>query len=88
MSCRSQSQVISELFFFDDESVISVRLKQPVFAKSLHKHADPRPRRAHHLGQFIMRYLRFDAKAVRVFLAQCARQLQKRLAITEAVRSQ
>ena len=27
-----------------------------------------------------MRYLRFDAKAVRVFLAQCARQLQKRLA--------
>jgi hypothetical protein len=35
-----------------------------------------------------MRYLRFDAKAVRVFLAQCVRELQKRLAITEAMRSQ
>ena len=63
-SPRSRSQVISEPSFFDDEKVFSVRLEQPVFAKSLHKHADPRPRRAAQLRQFFVRNLQFDASAL------------------------
>jgi hypothetical protein len=48
------SEVIGELPFFDDEKAISIRLDQPEVMKSLHKQADPRPRRAHHLGQFFV----------------------------------
>jgi len=47
-------KVSSELVFFDDEKPIFVRLNQPEVMKPLHKQADPRPRRAHHLGQFFV----------------------------------
>jgi hypothetical protein len=47
-------EVSSELAFFDDEKPIFIRLNQPEVMKSLHKQADPRPRRAHHLGQFFV----------------------------------
>jgi hypothetical protein len=49
------SKVISELLFPDAEKLICVRLNQPEVMKALHKHADPGPRRAHHLRQFFMR---------------------------------
>ena len=48
------SEVIGEFVFFDDEKAISVGLDQPKVMKALHKQADPRPGRAHHLGQFFM----------------------------------
>ena len=46
------SEVSSELVFFDDEKAIFIRLNQPEVMKSLHKQADPRAGRAHHLGEF------------------------------------
>jgi hypothetical protein len=58
------SKVISELLFPDNEKVICVRLNQPEVMKALHKHADPEPRRAHHLRQFFMRNYRFDFEPV------------------------
>jgi hypothetical protein len=48
------SEVIGEVVFFDDEKAISVGLNQPQAVEALHKQADPRPGRAHHLGQFFM----------------------------------
>ena len=47
-------EVSSELVFFDDEKPIFIRLNQPEVMKSLHKQADPRPRRSYHLGQFFV----------------------------------
>ena len=46
------SEVIGEFLFFDDEKAIFIRLNQPKVMKSLHKQADPRAGRAHHLGEF------------------------------------
>jgi hypothetical protein len=43
------SEVIGEFLFFDDENI---RRNQPKVMKSLHKQADPRAGRAHHLGEF------------------------------------
>jgi hypothetical protein len=48
------SEVIGEVVFFDDEKAISVGLNQPQVVEALHKDADPRPGRAHHLGQFFV----------------------------------
>jgi hypothetical protein len=48
------SEVTGEVVFFDDEKAISVGLNQPKVVEALHKDADPRPGRAHHLGQFFM----------------------------------
>jgi hypothetical protein len=42
------SEISSELLLLDNEEVILVHLDQPQVPKSLHKHADPRPRRANH----------------------------------------
>jgi hypothetical protein len=53
--------------FFDDEKVILIRLDQAQVSKSLHEHADPRPRRAHHLGEFFVRDLKLDANAAGIF---------------------
>ena len=47
-------EVSGELVFFDDEKAISIRLNQPEVMKSLHKQADPRPRRTDHLRQFFV----------------------------------
>ena len=69
------SQIVSEFPFFDNKKAISIRLDQPKVMKSLHKQTDPRPRRAHHLGEFFMRNLQFDANAARIFLAHGAGQL-------------
>jgi hypothetical protein len=69
------SEVIGEFGFFDDEKAISVRLNQPKVVEALHKDADPRPRRAHHLRQFFMGNLQFDANAARVLLTHCPGQL-------------
>ena len=74
------SQVVSELHFFDNEKVIFIRLNQPQIPKPLHKHADPGPCGTDHFRQFFMRDFQFDADAARIFLAECARQLQQRLA--------
>jgi hypothetical protein len=41
-------------FSLDGEKAIQVGLNQPEVSKALHKQTDPRPRRANHLGQFIM----------------------------------
>ena len=49
---RRLSEVIGEFLFFDDEKAIFIRLNQPKVMKSLHKQADPRAGRAHHLGEF------------------------------------
>jgi hypothetical protein len=46
------SEVIGEFLFFDDKKAIFIRLNQPKVMKSLHKQADPRAGRAHHLGEF------------------------------------
>jgi hypothetical protein len=56
-----------------------VHFISPRLRKSLHKHAYPRPRRSHHLGEFFVENLQFDANAARIFLAPCAGQLQQRL---------
>jgi hypothetical protein len=82
-------QVISELIIFNDDEVLGVRLNQPQVPKALHKEADPRPRRAHHVRQFFVRDFVFDANVVcvfaitdaaQVFPAQLTGQLQERLA--------
>ena len=43
-------QVVGEFVFLDDEKMVFIRFDQPKIAESLHKQADPRPRRTHHLG--------------------------------------
>ena len=73
-------EVIGEFVFLDDEKMIVVGFDQSQVTKSLHEQADPRPRRADHLGQFFMGNLQLDANAARVFLAHGAGQLQQRLA--------
>jgi hypothetical protein len=47
-------QIVGEFVFLDDEKMVLILFDQPKVAKSLHKQTDPRPRRAHHLGQFFM----------------------------------
>jgi hypothetical protein len=74
--CRSHSQVISKVLFVDDETVFTNRLKQPMFANSLHKHADPSLRRAYLLRQLFMRYLQLDADAGSDFVG-CVRATAK-----------
>ena len=64
--------VSSELLFFDNEEVIFVRLDQSKVPKFPHKHAGPWSRRAHHIRQFLMRNLQFNANAPWVFLAEGA----------------
>jgi len=75
MRLGNLSEVIDKLVFFDDEKVFLIRLNQPEVAEALHKQADPRSRRAHHLGQLFMGYLQLDANAARIFLAHCLGQL-------------
>ena len=60
--------------------MILIRLNQPKVMEPLHEQADPRPRRADHLGQFFMGNLELDTNAARIFLAHGAGQLQQRLA--------
>jgi hypothetical protein len=72
-------EVIGELVLLDDEEMIAAGFDQSQVAKSLHEKADPRPRRAHHLRQFFMGNLQFDANTARVFLTHGASQLQQRL---------
>ena len=50
-------RVIGEFVFLDDEKMIAIGFDQSQVAKFRHEDADPGPRRAHHLGQFFMRYL-------------------------------
>lgn len=80
MSGSSHSQVSSEFVFLDDKRSPEVSLNQAEVLKSVYKLSDPGPCRSYHLGQLFMRYLQFDAKAARLFLAECVRQLQQRLA--------
>jgi hypothetical protein len=41
-------QVSGELVFLDDQMVCSIELNEIQILEPLHKHADPRPRRAYH----------------------------------------
>ena len=43
-------QIVGEFVFLDDKKTVFIRFDQPKIAESLHKQADPRPRRTHHLG--------------------------------------
>jgi hypothetical protein len=63
------SQIIGELFFFDDEEAILICLDQSQIVKSLHEQTDSRPRCANHLGQLFVRNLKLDSDAAGVFLA-------------------
>ena len=42
-------EISHKLLFLDDQEVISICFDQSEVPKALHKDADPRPRRAHHL---------------------------------------
>ena len=43
-------EIIGKFVFLDDEKMIAIGFDQPKVVKSLHEQADPRPRRADHLG--------------------------------------
>lgn len=76
---EDRCEISRELVFLDDQMVLCVVLDQVEVSKSLHEHADPRPRSAHHSRQFFVRDLHLDANAPRIFLAELSGDLQQRL---------
>jgi hypothetical protein len=59
-----------QALLLDDELLVGGALNQAQVPKALHKRADPRPRRADHLGQLRMGNLRDDPDAARIVMAE------------------